>query len=327
MKNIFLKRLNFTFTCFVFVSVSAVVPIENVFSEILSHFCLQYFLVSLLFLIVYCFLKKWKAVVVALLLSISFSSILGPFFVSPDAKKNEKFEDITLLQFNINYRHEDVNKVVDWINDFHSKKEGSAKEIPDIVLIEEATPEIAEKLNALSTYYPYKISEPEAGAYGMVMYSKIPIDHYERKYFSRFAGQYTIANMSTPNMKIPFVLVELHARSPGHIEKLNPRRFQLEEIANIISRLSCAGKILVGDLNTTPYSLYFKKLEKISGLRSFMRGHGVSGTWPNFLPFLCRIPLDHVLVSASIEVLERNVNPDLCSDHFPVTSRLRIYAK
>jgi hypothetical protein len=55
-------------------------------------------------------------------------------------------------------------------------------------LIEEATLEIAEKLNALSTYYPYKISEPEAGAYGMVMYSKIPIDHYERKYFSRFSG-------------------------------------------------------------------------------------------------------------------------------------------
>ena len=72
---------------------------------------------------------------------------------------------------------------------------------------------------------------------------------------------------------------------------------------------------------------YFKKLEKISGLRSFMRGHGVSGTWPNFLPFLCRIPLDHVLVSSHIKVLERNINPDLGSDHFPVTSRLRIYAK
>jgi hypothetical protein len=327
MKNIFLKLLNFTFICFVFISASAIFPVENVFSEILSHFCLQYFLVSLLFLIVYCFLKKWKSVVVALLLFISFSSILIPFYVSPDAEKNEKFEDITLLQFNINYRHEDVNKVIDWINDFHSKKYGATTEIPDIVLIEEATPEIAEKLNALSVHYPYKISEAEAGAYGMVLYSKIPIAHYERKYFSRFAGQYTIANMSTPNMKIPFVLVELHARSPGHIEKLNPRRFQLEEIANIISRLSCAGKILVGDLNTTPYSPYFKKLEKISGLRSFMRGHGVSGTWPNFLPFLCRIPLDHVLVSSHIKVLERNINPDLGSDHFPVTSRLRIYAK
>jgi endonuclease/exonuclease/phosphatase (EEP) superfamily protein YafD len=321
------KLLNFTFIFFVFVSASAIFPIENVFSEILSHFCLQYLLISLLFLVVYCFLKKWKAVVVALLLFISFSSILIPFYVSPDAKKNEKFEDITLLQFNINYRHEDVNKVVDWINGFHSKTEGSATEIPDIVLIEEATPEIAKKLNALSAYYPYKISEAETGAYGMVLYSKIPINNYERKYFSRFSGQYTVAYMSTPNIKIPFVLVELHARSPGHIEKLNPRRFQLEEIANFISCLSCTGKILVGDLNTAPYSPYFKKLEKISGLRSFMRGHGVSGTWPNFLPFLCRIPLDHVLVSAHVETLERNVNSDLGSDHFPVTSRLRIHAK
>ncbi len=322
----FKKLLSFVFIFFVFFSASSLFPIENIFSEILSHFCLQYFIISLLFLVAYCFLKKWKAVVVASILFISFSSILIPFYVSSDVKKNEKFEDITLLQFNINYRHADVNKVIDWINDFYCKKGDLASETPDIVLIEEATPEIAEKLEALSAHYPHKISEAKAGAYGMVLYSKIPIKQYERKHFSQFSGQYTIAYMSTSNMKIPFVLIELHARSPGHLEKSNPRRFELEEIANIISLLADTNKILVGDLNTSPYSSYFKKLEKISKLRSFMKGRGISGTWPDFLPSLLRIPLDHVLVSNHIEVLERNVKPDLGSDHLPVITKLRIYA-
>ncbi len=324
---IFLKKsLNFIFTCFVFFSASSLFPVENIFSEILSHFCLQYFIISLLFLVVYCFLKKWKAVVVASILFISFSSILIPFYVVlPNTNKNEKFEDITLLQFNINYRHTDINKVIDWINDLHCKKGDLATQTPDIVVIEEATPEIAEKLEVLSTYYPHKISEAKAGAYGMVLYSKIPIKHHERKYFSQFSSQYTVAYMLTPNMQIPFVLVELHARSPGHLEKSNPRRFELEEIANMIAHLADTNKILVGDLNTSPYSPYFNKLEKISGLRCSMKENGISGTWPDFLPSLLRIPLDHVLVSNNIEVLEKNIKRDLGSDHLSVITKLRIY--
>jgi endonuclease/exonuclease/phosphatase (EEP) superfamily protein YafD len=329
----FLKRvLNFAFICFVFFSVSSLFPVENIFSEILSHFTYQYLLISLVFLVVYCFLRKWKAVSVASILLVLFALIIFPFG-DKGAKKpsSAEGEEVTLLQFNINYRHTDINMVIDFINAFQTKKD--ATEAPDIVLIQEASPEIAEKLEVLSEHYPYKISEAREGAYGMVLYSKIPIKHYERKYFgkpnekkwfSQFFGEYTLAYMSTPNRKIPFVLVELHARSPAHLEKSNPRRFELEEIANTISHLVEENKILVGDLNTTPYSAYFKKLEKTSGLRNSMSK--IIGTWPNFLPSLLRIPLDHVLVSSGIAVEEKTVEPDLGSDHLPVITKLRISA-
>ncbi len=160
----------------------------------------------------------------------------------------------------------------------------------------------------------------------MVLYSKIPIRSYARNHFKSTPNRYTRISMVTPKIQTPFVFMELHATSPNSIPELTHRRVQLEEIAQVISSQNESHKILVGDLNTSTYSPYLKAFETISQLTNAMRGHSLWGTWPNFLPSLFRIPLDHVLVSDQIEVLERHVQPDLGSDHLPVISKLRIHA-
>ena len=254
------------------------------------------------------------------------SFVLLPFLMLPQVTKTNKFEEITVLQFNINYRHSDINKIIDWIDGFHSNKETHKDgESPDIILIQEVTPEILERIKVISAHYPYIISNEKQGPFGMALFSKMPIKKHERRHFKESVNEYTITSFSTPYQNIGFRLIELHAFSPARDISSKQRRSELENIAIVASSLSGENTILIGDLNTTPYSPYFQDLEKNSKLRCSMRGNGFSGTWPSFLPSVLRIPLDHVLVSDQIEVIERKVAADLDSDHLPVISRLRIY--
>lgn len=137
----------------------------------------------------------------------------------------------------------------------------------------------------------------------MALYSKIPIVNSERIFFSGHENGYTIASFKTPLKQIEFVIFELHAVSPP----FKRRRFELKQTALHILRYNAANKILIGDFNTAPYSPYFKRLQKISGLKNSMLGHGITGTWPSFLPRPLRIPIDHVLISDQIEILRRDV--------------------
>ena len=313
-----MRIIKIIFMCFVGFALVAFWPIENFVSEVFLSFCLQYFLSAFIFLVIFCLSKQWKMAVMASLILLYAGIFLIPFFETAPVIKADRFEDITILQFNVNYRHEDVAKVVKWITE----------KAPDIVLIQEATPEICEQIKDLSVHYPHRISNPKMGAYGMALYSKIPMQHHEKAFIGHSTNEYTTVAFQTAEKQIPFTLVEFHACSPlGETGLGGMRRYELSRISNIMAGLPDMHKMLIGDLNTTPYSPYFKDLEKISGLRNSMEGSNFYGTWPNFLPALLRIPIDHLLVSHKIEVLERQVCPDWGSDHLPVISKLRMYAQ
>ena len=75
--------------------------------------------------------------------------------------------------------------------------------------------------------------------------------------------------------------------------------------------------LVVGDLNTTPWSPYFKDLLKLGALRNSMKGWGVQTTWPA-TSYPLRIPIDHALHSPGLVILNREIGPDVGSDHLPV---------
>ena len=75
--------------------------------------------------------------------------------------------------------------------------------------------------------------------------------------------------------------------------------------------------LLIGDLNTTPWSSNFQDLIEASELRNSMKGFGYQPSWPVGKPFL-KIPIDHVLHAPEIIVHNRAVLGDVGSDHFPV---------
>lgn len=230
-------------------------------------------------------------------------------------KHSDEGEAVSILQLNIWFRINKVEEVLAYIKE---------KDFPDVVLIQEATPDLVDQLGPLKASYPYIFAAPQYGAYGMILFSKIPIARAQRNKFNQGDNQYTIVDFKTLKSKIPFTLIELHASSPARDSQMNQRRQELEEIAKIVAQLPNEHKILIGDLNTTPYSLYFAQLLKNSGLVNSMQGLRIQGTWPSYIPSFLRMPLDHLLASDSICVMHQEVCPSVGSDHLPVLTHIRM---
>lgn len=126
-----------------------------------------------------------------------------------------------------------------------------------------------------------------------------------------------------------FDLVLTHPIPP--LDRATARRHhrQLAAVARRIAELrggaGAAPLVLAGDLNTTPWSRSFASLVTDTGLVDTRAGFGVHASFPAAGgAALLRIPIDHVLVSPDIGVLERRVERELGSDHLPVLVDLQL---
>lgn len=120
----------------------------------------------------------------------------------------------------------------------------------------------------------------------------------------------------------PLTFVITHPIPPvsTHAAQIHARH--LAAVARRVAARAAQGEpvILAGDFNTTPWSRSFATLVQATGLVDTRRGLGAQPTFPAF-PWwtaLVRIPIDHVLVSPSIGVIERRVERPIGSDHLPV---------
>ncbi len=116
------------------------------------------------------------------------------------------------------------------------------------------------------------------------------------------------------------------------------RNKQLGEIGQYIKSLSTP-VILVGDLNTTMWSSYYKRFIQTTRLVNARKGFGVLPSWPtttsyspysrlpNFLSWLLSIPIDHCLISPEIKVVNTRTGANVNSDHRPLITDLVISEK
>ena len=79
----------------------------------------------------------------------------------------------------------------------------------------------------------------------------------------------------------------------------------------------------MGDLNVSPWSAEFRQLLKDSQLRDSTKGFGLQPTWPTHVR-LMQIPIDHLLYSSDIKIIDRRVGPNIGSDHYPLIVDLQI---
>jgi endonuclease/exonuclease/phosphatase (EEP) superfamily protein YafD len=108
-------------------------------------------------------------------------------------------------------------------------------------------------------------------------------------------------------------ILGVHAQSPVTPHRLAKRDRTLRVVGRLAARHTGA-RIVLGDLNSTPWSSALNQLEDAAGLENSMDGRGLQASWPALLgPF--GVPIDQFLSSKELVVLGRETGPTFGSTH------------
>jgi len=273
--------------------------------ELTTHFRLQYLLFAGFFLLIFVPLKMWRWAGVALLcLAINAAYVLPWYWPANSVQPDAKGQRLRLALSNVlwdNKHHADVIQFV-------------RSEKPDLVFFQEVTPRWAKEFEVLRAEFPHSRLDPADDAGGMALFSRLPFEQAELAPLADYNGPAIIAQVSVGGRLLS--MVSVHAPPPGGKKNFDHRTEIFDQTAAYLNTLP-EPKILVGDLNTTMWSPYYKRLVEKIGLKNVREGFGVLPSWPTYLPPLF-IPIDHCLVSREIQVIEVRTGSRVGSDHLPL---------
>ena len=199
--------------------------------------------------------------------------------------------------------------------------EAIATERADIVVLLEVNRRWAGALQALHGDYPHRRVLSAEDNFGIALYSRYPLAPLAVRESGPWGLASILAGVNIQGQRL--MVYATHPPPPLGKAMSTARDAQLAAVADELALLP-GPRLLAGDLNATPWSAAFAPLQA-AGLRDSTRGFAYQGSWPHWLGGW-GIPLDHLLVSADIAVLERRLGPALGSDHLPVLATLQLSA-
>ena len=315
IQNVLKLLFYFLLASTVLASLLAAFGSYNSYLELLTHFQLQYLIASLFFLVFLLLLKRKRLCLLVCIWILYLLIPLLPYYwpIYQPRPKSEAHSQLKIMQLNVMFSNLLYAKVLKLIHD----------EQPDIIGLEEFTQNWATHLKPLEKMYPYHMLEPDPLPFGLALYSKYPLTNQQIEH-SRLISAYDAPTLLSIAAQInlnhqPIHLIVTHPFPPLVSDIRN------RQLAILGSARSRYGKnlILLGDLNTSPWSPYFKRLLQQTGLRDSQQGFGVQPTWPEQYWWM-RTPIDHILISPEIDVIKRYIGPAIGSDHLPVITVLQL---
>jgi endonuclease/exonuclease/phosphatase (EEP) superfamily protein YafD len=297
-------------------------PHDNKFLWILGflrHFRVQFAIVSLVFLaaVVPIYILRMQRSLVANLFMILLSTVvficvlpLIPYYLPVD-RSHASQDTIKILHFNVLAKNRNTADLTRFIQ----------QENPDIISLQEYSEwwqQNFHQYNMVLQRYPYRYITP----YGDdAVYSKRPLigAHTEHIAGSPYGADASIVTRIKINHQ-PITFLFSHPPTPMNPPVLERQARHFQFWAKNRGHYG-RNWILVGNLNTTPWTSEFQNFIKSTNLQDSQLGFGVQASFPTFFTPLM-IPVDHCLVSDRIVVLERHLGPNLGSDHLPIVLRL-----
>lgn len=276
--------------------------------ELFSHFRLQYFVSSVLLLVVFTFLRHYiyiGSLAVAAIFNATF--VLPWYFAEPAAVAGVP---LTLIHANVHSINTDYEHLIDLV----------AAENPDMIFLQEVTAEWVAGTTSLLRDYPHTYSEPRLDNFGIAAFSKIPFDVI-RHVDSPPLGYPTIHATITINDK-QLTIISSHPTIPIGQQLYDARNEHLESIADLVGQNN-GEAVLLGDFNSSVWGAHFRQLQESTGLRNVREGFGILPSWPTIFPF-AMIPIDHALVSKGISVTDVRTGRNIGSDHLPLIVTLSL---
>ncbi|MBS1997343.1 MAG: endonuclease/exonuclease/phosphatase family protein [Cyanobacteria bacterium SZAS LIN-2] len=287
--------------------------------ELLTHLRVQ--LLLALIAIVPVLLLMRSRIVLALVAAgiiVHLFDILPLYFPHPASSPVATMSLITLNANRWNKNHAGVQKLIE-------------DECADVVCLQELAPDMSDSLKANLHGYPYRFIEARDGYFGIGIFSKYELSDQQKLKLCPDDILTLCATIELHGRKIR--LINTHPIAPLNDLYYHWRNEQLDALDDLASR-SDKPVILAGDLNTSCFSPFFKRLLKRGQLSDSEVGFGVqpswsAQSWPLQAPIDCvlfRLPLDHVLTKGPLVTVDRRLLKEIGSDHLPVAVKLGLVA-
>lgn len=223
-----------------------------------------------------------------------------------------------------------VNIMISNVLQDNNNYQGCLKEVrrmnPDVLLLLEINAEWDKATKELETDFSYQVKVPLENKYGMVLYSKFPLEQTKVKYLV----EADIPSIHTQVILKNGTVIQLYAVHPTPpVPNENPSSKERDKELLMIADLAKASKIpviVIGDLNDVAWSYTTTLFLKMSGLLDPRRGRGFFNTFHAHY-FFMRFPLDHAFISTDWKLKEIHRLHNFNSDHFPIFISLQYEAQ
>jgi endonuclease/exonuclease/phosphatase (EEP) superfamily protein YafD len=286
---------------------------RHVYLELATHFRLQYALASLACILLFTVFHSWWLLPLALAVALfNLSYILHYYFAPPRTQEAlASTVDLRLMQANLLWSNGNYAALREAVHEAH----------PDILVLQELTEEWLDQTQGFVASYPYYKTVPRPAGAGMALFSRYPLEAAAVLTLDASTHTALLAQLNIEGAAVS--LLCLHPPTPVSPDKFLNRNRQFTEAASILRSAKGHG-ILIGDLNTTMWSPYFKRLARDSGLRDARLGFGLRPSWPLPLPAFLQLPIDHCLVSDGVSVSGISTGRRTGSDHRPLIVDLQL---
>ncbi|WP_020528287.1 endonuclease/exonuclease/phosphatase family protein [Flexithrix dorotheae] len=227
-------------------------------------------------------------------------------------KESHEDQQISLLIFNVYMHNKKFQKTLDLVE----------RENPDVVMLVETDKKWQKALSGLKDHYPYFIEYPLENTYGILFYSKLPIQNARVNFLVEKGIPSIFAQIQLQSGQwIDFYGIHPTPPIPPENDRSTERDIELILVGKKALR-SKNPVIIAGDLNDVAWSKTSRMFQKISRLLDPRKGRGFFNTFHADY-FFARWPLDHIFHSNNFLLAGIRRLPHTGSDHFPILASLQ----
>ncbi|CAH1564893.1 endonuclease/exonuclease/phosphatase family protein [Vibrio rotiferianus] len=183
------------------------------------------------------------------LTSIVISGVFFPFLLPTQITNNQTCENpLTIVQFNLFYENPDINQFINYL----------LKHPADLVVMQELSPQVGEKLHLLDDIYPFYYGGQRGVGYpsNQMILSRYPLEPVS--IYHTPDGQEVIR--ATWQVDNPITLMTAHPPSPRTEPLWQRRNALIRTIETLTDLYPTSEMIVIGDFNLSAASPRFSKL-------------------------------------------------------------------
>ncbi|MGH8874101.1 MAG: endonuclease/exonuclease/phosphatase family protein [Acidimicrobiia bacterium] len=277
--------------------------------DVVANFRVQYLVALTLLGLVLLVGRRWRWGLVATAGAAVNLAVILPLYLAPPASAPPGTPVLRVVSFNLfaaNERYQDLIgflRVVD----------------ADVVLLHEASLPWEEALTEADLDYSITRSRREQLIFGTLVLAP---GGAQVSSFGFAAEEPRAVEVTTELAGEVIRILGVHPLAPTTEPRAAFRDAQLANASQWAASQNVPAAV-VGDLNATPWSYPFRRMLADGGLRDSQQGFGLQASFP-VSPAWARVPIDHLLHTPDVIVVDRFLGPDLGSDHFPLVVDLAL---